>query len=72
MKKTRPFFITRQRMAERLAMAGIEVSPCENIYDPTMQAWKCALTKDAALEIKAFYDEIGKTIPECVIDALNA
>ena len=72
MKKARPFFITRQRMAERLAMAGIELFPCENIYDPNQKAWKCALTKEAAQEIKAFYDEIGKAIPDCVTDALNA
>ena len=72
MKRTRPFFITRQRMAERLAMAGVEVIPCENIYDPTLRAWKCALTKETAQEIKAFYDEIGKAIPDCVTEALNA
>lgn len=71
MNKTRPFFISRPRMAERLAMAGIEIFPCENIYDPTQRAWKCALTKDAAQEIKAYYNEIGKALPECVIDALQ-
>ena len=72
MKRTRPFFINRLRLAERLTMAGIELMPCENIYDPTKRAWKCALTKNAATEIKAYYDEIGKSIPDCVIEALNA
>lgn len=70
MKKHRPFFVQRQRLAERLAMAGIEVLPCQNIYDSTQRAWKCALTKQAAEVIQADYEENGKPVPEIVLDAL--
>ena len=71
MKQHRPFFITRARLAERLVMSGISVTPCENIYQPGKIAWKCALTKPAAEVISAFYGEIGKETPGCVLDALK-
>lgn len=71
MKKTKPFFITRKRLAERLAMEGIEVLPCQNIYEPEQQAWKCRLTRTAAEIIKEEYAEIGKELPDCVLDALK-
>ena len=71
MKKTKPFFITRARLAERLVMSGISVTTCENIYEPGKIAWKCQLTKDAAEVISAFYGEIGRDVPNCVLDALQ-
>lgn len=70
MKKTKPFFITRQRLAERLAMSGVEVEPCPNIYEPDRPAWKCPLTRQAAEVIQEEYFEIGKRLPEVVLDAL--
>ncbi len=72
MRFAKPFFVTRQRLAERLAMAGIELVQCQNIYDPDQKAWKCALTKDSAKVISEFYNEIGKTLPAVVVEALNA
>ena len=71
MSKYKPFFITRARLAERLAMEGIEVTPCQNIYDPQKPAWKCKLTRQAAEIIRDDYMEIGKTLPEVVLDALG-
>lgn len=72
MKRTKPFFVTRQRLAERLAMAGIELESCVNIYNPEQKAWKCPLTRSAADVIADYYSEIGKQLPECVVEALNA
>ena len=70
MKKCKPFFITRQRLAERLAMEDIEVFPCQNIYDPARPAWKCELTLQAAQIIADDYAAIGKSLPECVLEVL--
>lgn len=71
MKRTKPFFITRKRLAERLAMEGIKILPCQNIYEPEQQAWKCALTRQAAEIIASEYQELGKDLPDCVLDALK-
>ena len=71
MKKARPFFITRQRLAEKLAMADIPIQACQNIYEPDRPAWKCALTKQAAEIIAEEYETIGKSLPDCVLDALK-
>lgn len=71
MQKSKPFFITRQRLAERLVMAGVEVEPCQNIYDPDRPAWKCELNRQTAEIVVDVYDEIGKQIPDVVLDVLN-
>lgn len=71
MSKFKPFFITRARLAERLAMEGIDITPCQNIYDPTKPAWKCKLTRKTAEIIREDYMEIGKPLPEVVLDALG-
>jgi len=53
-------------------MAGIEHESCVNIYNPEQKAWKCPLTRSAADVIADYYSEIGKQLPECVADVLNA
>ena len=72
MKHTKPFFIQQKRLAERLAMEGIEVTSIQNIYDPNRQAWKCALTKQAAKIIEEEYTARGKVLPDCVLDVLES
>ena len=70
MTKNDSFFITRKRLAERLAMSGIRVEPCQNFYHPERDAWKCQLTKTAAEVIESFYLDIGKDVPASVREAL--
>lgn len=69
--KRRPFFITYYRLAEALTMSGIEVTPCTNIYNADRPAWKCPLTKEAAEIISTFFTDIGKTVPDFVLDELK-
>lgn len=71
MSRFKPFFITRARLAEQLAVNGIEVTPCQNIYRPNEMAWKCSLTKQAAEIIRDDYSDRGKPVPEVVLVALG-
>lgn len=71
MSKYKPFFITRARLAEQLAVNGVEVERCQNIYRPDELAWKCKLTMQAAEIIRDDYLERGKEVPEVVLDALK-
>ena len=71
MSNVKPFFVSSPRLAEQLAMAGIELKPCKNIYEPELRAWKCPLTAETAKIIRGFYESRGKTAPNCVLEALS-
>ena len=67
----KPFFITWKRLAESLSMAGIELTPCQNVYNPARPAWKCELTEEAAKLIASEYRKANRTVPAVVLDALQ-
>ncbi|MBO7676322.1 MAG: hypothetical protein J6S49_02240 [Erysipelotrichaceae bacterium] len=71
MSNIKPFFVNSPRLAEQLALAGIELKSCQNIYDPKFRAWKCPLTAEAAEIIRGFYESKGKNVPDCVLSALS-
>lgn len=71
MSKYKPFFVNRARLAEQLAINGIEITPCPNIYRPEEPAWKCDLTTQAAEIIRDDYIGRGKPVPEIVLNALG-
>lgn len=67
----RPFFITSARLASMLSMNGIELTPCVNIYNETMRAWKTPLNEKSAAIIADFYRERKRPVPRIVAEILD-
>ena len=65
--KRNEFYITWNRLAEKLTIKGYKLEPCH----PGNPAWKIPLTSDAAAVISDFYTAHGKAVPGIVCDAMR-